>query len=60
MSRRAFALIALVVVPASLTACAESVTAPQQPVLAPSTPRQDASVPSTCKGGFILSDGRCA
>jgi hypothetical protein len=60
MSCRVLALFALVVGSSSLTACAEHVTAPQQPTLAPSTPRQDAFDPSSCKSGFILSEGRCA
>ncbi|MFL5620016.1 MAG: hypothetical protein ACJ79A_16675 [Gemmatimonadaceae bacterium] len=60
MSHRALALFALVVGSSSLTACAEPVTAPRQSTLAPSTPRHDAFDPSSCKNGYILSEGRCA
>lgn len=59
MSRRVLAVVALVVA-SPFIACAESVTAPQRPTPAPAAPRQDAAAPNTCKGGFILSDGRCA
>jgi len=59
MSRCLLAALALVVA-SSLTACADSVTAPAQPTLAPSAPRHDILDPSTCRGGFILSEGRCA
>jgi len=60
MSRRALAVIALVLAPMSFTGCTESVTAPPQPTLAPSAPQPDALVRSRCKGGYILSEGRCA
>jgi ABC-type oligopeptide transport system substrate-binding subunit len=54
-------LVALVlVVASSLTACGESVTAPSQPPLAPSSPRYDSFDPGVCRGGYILSEGRCA
>ena len=59
MSRRALMVFAAVVVSASLTGCSESVTAPRQPTLAPSAPRPDLGAQS-CKGGYILSEGRCA
>lgn len=59
MSRRLLAVIALAVASSSLTACAESVTAPTQPALSPSTPRLDTFDPSTCKGGWNSSEGRC-
>ena len=59
MSRRVLAVIALVVASSSLTACADSVTAPRQPTLAPSTSRESELAPSACKGGYILSEGRC-
>jgi len=59
MSRRALVVFALVIVSASLTGCAESVTAPRQPTLAPSTPRPDLTGRATCNGGYILSEGRC-
>lgn len=59
MSRRALAVLALIVAVSSLAACADAVTAPQQPALAPSAPRQRAIEPTTCRGGFVLSDGRC-
>ena len=58
MSRRVLAVIALVVASSSLTACADSVTAPRQPTLVPST-SGSVLAPSTCKGGYILSEGRC-
>ena len=58
MSRRALALLALVVC-SSLTACADSVTAPPQPTLASVAPQHDAVNRSSCKGGYILSEGRC-
>jgi hypothetical protein len=60
MSRRPLVLFALVIVSASLAGCAESVTAPPQPTLAPSTPRPDLIERSGCPGGYILSEGRCA
>lgn len=61
MSRPALVVFALVVVSASLTGCSESVTAPPQPTLAPSVPRATgASEPSRCKGGYVLSEGRCS
>jgi hypothetical protein len=60
MSRRLFATFALVVATSWLAACAESITAPQPPTFAPSTPRLDTLDPSTCRGGFIMSEGRCA
>lgn len=60
MSRRLIVALALIVASSSLTACANSVTAPQQPILAPSTHLHDAFDPSTCRGGYILSEGRCA
>ena len=60
MSRRALAVTALVLASSSLAACAESVTAPQQPTLAPSTLRPGVVEPSNCTGGYILSEGRCA
>ncbi len=59
MSRRVLAVIALVVVSSSLTACADSVTAPRQSPLVPSTSRESELAPSSCKGGYILSEGRC-
>jgi hypothetical protein len=59
MSCRLF-LALVIVVASSLTACAESVTAPSQPSLAPSGPRHDTFDPSVCRGGYILSDGRCS
>jgi len=59
MSRRALTVIALVVASSSLTACAESVTAPGPRTLAPSASGADVSSPSTCRGGYILSEGRC-
>ena len=59
MSRRALAVFALVIVSASLTGCAESVTAPRQPTLAPTAPQHDAVNRGSCKGGYILSEGRC-
>ena len=58
MSRRVLAVLALVLASAFI-ACAEPVTAPQRPTLEPSAPHQSGGVPSTCKGGFILSEGRC-
>jgi hypothetical protein len=58
MSRRALAVLALVSC-TSLTACADSVTAPPQQTLAPSAPRHDAVSRSSCKGGYIMSEGRC-
>ena len=58
MPRRLIAALALVVA-SSLAACAESVTAPSQP-LAPSSPRHNTVEPSTCRGGFVLSEGRCS
>jgi ABC-type oligopeptide transport system substrate-binding subunit len=59
MPFRLFVALVLVVA-SSLTACAESVTAPSQPPLAPSGPRYDSFDPSLCRGGYILSEGRCA
>jgi hypothetical protein len=60
MSRRVLVVFALVAVSASLTGCSESVTAPQQPTLAPSAPRStDGLEPGHCKGGYVLSEGRC-
>jgi hypothetical protein len=59
MSRRALVVFAAVVVFASLTGCSESVTAPRQPTLAPSAPQPDLAAQSRCKGGYILSEGRC-
>jgi len=58
MSRRALAVLALVVC-SSLTACADSVTAPRPATLAPSAAQHDAMSRSSCKGGYILSEGRC-
>ena len=58
MPRRAL-VIALAVVSASLTSCAESITAPQQPTVAPSAPHPDMVEKTLCKGGYILSEGRC-
>ena len=58
MPRRLLAALALVVASSTLTGCAESVTAPQ--LRAPTTPRHDSFDPSTCRGGYILSEGRCA
>jgi len=60
MSPRYFTALALVLVSSSLTACADSVTAPQSPTLAPTAPRLDAFDPGTCKNGWIDSLGRCA
>jgi len=59
MSRRVLAVVALVVASSSLTACADSVTAPREPTLAPSTSHESVVTSSTCKGGYILSEGRC-
>lgn len=60
MSRRTLVVFAAVVVSASLTGCSDSVTAPQQPTLAPSTPRASgAQEQSRCMGGYVLSEGRC-
>jgi len=59
MSRRLFAALTLVVASSCLTACADSVTAPQSPTLAPSTLRLDTIDPGTCKGGWNSSTGRC-
>jgi ABC-type oligopeptide transport system substrate-binding subunit len=58
MSSRLFAALVFVVA-SLLTACAESVTAPERPPLAPSSPRHDSFDPSVCRGGVILSEGRC-
>ena len=60
MSRRALAVLALVMMSASLAGCADAVTAPPQPTLAPATPRPDLIEGSSCPGGYILSEGRCA
>ena len=60
MSRRTLAVVALVVASTSFTACAESVTAPRQPTITPSAPKADVQEQSPCKGGYILSEGRCA
>jgi hypothetical protein len=60
MPRRLFAALALVAATSSLSACAEQVTAPRQPLLAPSTPRHEVFDPSTCKSGWISTEGRCA
>jgi hypothetical protein len=58
MSRLALAVLALVVC-SSLTACADSVTAPSQRTLTPPAPQHDAVNKSSCRGGYILSEGRC-
>ena len=58
MSHRVLAVIALAVASSSLTACADSVTAPRQPTLVPST-SGSALASGACKGGYILSEGRC-
>jgi hypothetical protein len=59
MSRRSLAVLVLVAVSASLAGCSESVTAPRDPTLTPSAPRPDQIQASHCKGGYILSEGRC-
>jgi hypothetical protein len=60
MSRRALVVFALAV-SASLIGCADSITAPPQPTVAPSTPRSTGvQEPGACKGGYVLSEGRCA
>ena len=59
MSRRAPVVIALVV-SASLAGCSDSITAPRKPALAPSAPRNTGvQAPGECKGGYVLSEGRC-
>jgi hypothetical protein len=60
MFHRVLAALALVTATALLSACAEPVTAPRQPLLAPSTPPHEAIDPSICKSGWISTDGRCA
>jgi ABC-type oligopeptide transport system substrate-binding subunit len=57
---RILAALALVAATASLSACAEPVTAPRQPLLVPSMSRDEALDPSICKSGWISTDGRCA
>ena len=60
MSRRAIVVFALVV-SASLAGCSDSITAPEQPTLAPSAPSNGGvQQPSGCNGGYVLSEGRCA
>jgi hypothetical protein len=59
MSRRILAALALVA-SSTFAACAEPVTAPRQPLVAPSTPRQQAIDASSCKSGWISTEGRCA
>jgi len=59
MSRRLLVAVALVIASSTVSACAESVTAPRQPTLAPSTPRYEAFDPGTCRGGWNGSTGRC-
>lgn len=59
MSRRFFAVLALVAAISSLSGCAEQVTAPRQQRLTPSTPRDEVFDASTCKSGWISTDGRC-
>ena len=56
MSRRALAVMALVLASTFFAGCADSVTAPPQPTLAPPAPQLQAG---TCKGGYVLSEGRC-
>ena len=59
MSRRFLAVLALAA-SSTLSACAESVTAPRSPLATPSAPSQDAFDPSACKSGWISTEGRCA
>ena len=59
MSRRPLAVMAIVLASTSFTGCTESVTAPQRSTLAPTAPHLDALAGSRCKGGYILSEGRC-
>jgi hypothetical protein len=58
MSRRTLAALALVA-SSAFAACAEPITAPRQPLVAPSAPRHDALVASACKSGWISTEGRC-
>jgi hypothetical protein len=60
MSRRMLALLALVVTVSSMTACADSLTAPERRSMTPSaTPIYDAMRSGSCKGGWVSSTGRC-
>ena len=59
MSRRFLAALALFAVISSLSACADQVTAPRQQLPTPSAPRREAFDASTCKSGWISTDGRC-
>ena len=60
MSRRTLALLALTVIVSSLTACADTVTGPGRNSMTPSAaPTYNATHSSSCKGGWVSSEGRC-
>jgi hypothetical protein len=60
MSRRTIALLALALVSPSLVGCADAVTAPARPTIAPAAaPTLETGDLTTCRGGWVSSTGRC-
>lgn len=60
MRRRTIAALALVLASSSFSACADAVTAPARPTIAPTAaPTLDAGDLTTCRGGWVSSAGRC-
>lgn len=60
MSRRTIAVLAFALVPSSLAGCADAVTAPARPTIAPAAaPMLEAGDLTTCRGGWVSSTGRC-
>ena len=60
MSRRRILVITLIAASSSLAACANSVTAPAEPMLTANTLKAvDGKAPTTCRGGWVSSAGRC-
>ena len=60
MSCRTIAALAFALLSSSLVGCADGVTAPARPTIAPAAaPTLEAGDLTTCRGGWVSSTGRC-
>jgi hypothetical protein len=60
MARRTLTVVLATLATSVLAACAEPSTAPQRSQLAPAgASARDVTGPSSCRGGYTYSEGRC-
>ena len=59
MSRRSILVLAAVAASAALAGCADPVTAPNRPTLAPRAASAPGASVAACRGGWVSSTGRC-